>query len=198
MSKSWPIKQNAAVECKQIAEVPKPWPQPWPSPVDCGQDAVVVRAEEDCGQAVAVAKAEIEIDSAEVVSFVPGVTTLKKKGLAPPWKPGQSGNPKGRPVSSKHKITETMRAIIAADVTEHAAEALAQLRREDIAAYFAVVLKFVPAELIMKLEQGKLLDYSHLAKEENHSELNEFCKEREHHAMIESIVDGYDTRFKNS
>jgi hypothetical protein len=163
----------------------KPWPLPARSAGDCGQEPKP--SPERCGQA---AKAKYEIDSPEVAQFKPIETTLKHKNLIP-WKPGQSGNTAGRPKGSKHRITETMPAIVLADVTQNAVEALAQLRREDIVAYFAVIMKFVPTELLMKLEAGKLLDYSEMTDEE----LNAYYEKRQRDKMIESLVENLDTKY---
>jgi hypothetical protein len=177
----WPSKTEA-IDCGQ--QSPQPLPQPWPSPVNCGQTA----------------KAEIEIDNTEVVPFKHEITSAKQvtrnPNGNPNWIKGVSANPVGRPKGSKHKITELARSIVAEDFAEHGRATLARVRLTDPVAYLQIVLKFVPRELILKQEQGKLIDYSHLANEDRHEELNKFVKERDNHAKIESIVDELDTKYK--
>ena len=54
----------------------------------------------------------------------PGENTPKKTpkgGLRPPWKPGQSGNPKGKPKGARHKAT-----LAALELLDGEAEALSR------------------------------------------------------------------------
>jgi hypothetical protein len=176
--KPWPQlqpKQDAAVECKEIAEVPKPWPQSpqWP-PKDCGQAAV---AKVEATQETLLAR-----QTETTVSKVP-------KGLTP-FKPGQSGNIKGRPKGSKHKITEAVRSIVLADVAEHGASVLARIREEDPVSWFAIIMKFVPAELILKLEKGLGVDYSGLSDEE----FVELAEKRKRNWMMNTVLEKYGDR----
>jgi Family of unknown function (DUF5681) len=39
-------------------------------------------------------------------------STPLKRGRAKPWKPGQSGNPAGRPKGARHKTTLAMEALL--------------------------------------------------------------------------------------
>ena len=193
-TKPWPLPAKSDGKCGQ--EI-KPLPQPWPSTQAIVATQDQLPATVDCGQKT-VAKAEIEIDGAEVVPLASAGKSATTVAQQAPWRwqKGVSGNPQGRKLGSKHKITELARSIVAEDFAEHGRATLARVRLTDPVSYMHIVLKFVPRELILKQEQGKLLDYSHLAKEENHEELNEFVKERDNHAKIESIVDGLDTEYK--
>jgi hypothetical protein len=93
-----------------------------------------------------------------------GEHTPRKSHLMPAWKPGESGNKKGRPKGARSKISEAVYAVILADV-EHAAGVLARIREKDPIAWFSIVLRFVPAEHILKIEKGKRIDYSEVSDE---------------------------------
>ncbi len=163
----------------------RPWPQPWPQKQEPKWPSnTLPTVTVNCGHT-----------EANVVELKPA--RPQSANLRPAWQPGQSGNPKGRPKSCKHKISELARSIFAEDFAQHGRATLELVRRIDPIAYMKLVLVFVPKELILKQEMGKMLDYSELAKEENHAELNEYIQDRERHAKIESVVDGFDTKYKN-
>jgi hypothetical protein len=50
--------------------------------------------------------------------------------LMPPWQPGQSGNPAGRPKGSRNKLTEDFFREMAKAFEQHGAIALAEMIRE--------------------------------------------------------------------
>lgn len=131
----------------------KPWPVPWSQPV--GKQALVTTVAN-----------KYEIDTAEVVQLVPKSET--KVGQQAPWRweKGVSGNPKGRPKGTKHKITEMARAIFAEDFHKHGAETLARVRAIDPVAYLQLVLKLIPRELILQREKGLTIDYAELSEED--------------------------------
>ena len=58
-------------------------------------------------------------------------TLLKHRGLRPPWKPGESGNPAGRPKGSRNKLSEEFVAEVYADWCEHGAAAIETVRERD-------------------------------------------------------------------
>lgn len=75
------------------------------------------------------------------------------KQVASRWKPGQSGNPSGRPVGSRSKFSEAMVADFAADWNEHGAAVLERVRMTDPATYLRVAAVLVPKELNVAVEQ---------------------------------------------
>jgi hypothetical protein len=75
-------------------------------------------------------------------------TQAKHKGTQNliPWQPGQSGNPAGRPKSSRNKLTEDFLSAVAEDFEKHGKEALKTVREEDPSTYLRVVAQIIPKE----------------------------------------------------
>lgn len=63
-----------------------------------------------------------------------------------PWlfKPGESGNPNGRPKGSRNKLSEAFIKALADDFAEHGVEAIQQLRLESKDKYCNVIAKLMP------------------------------------------------------
>jgi hypothetical protein len=78
---------------------------------------------------------------------------LPRPQLAAPWKPGQSGNPAGRPVGSRNKLSDAVFADIKADWDEHGPEAIARVRMTDPSTYFRVVASLMPKDVLLNLQQ---------------------------------------------
>ncbi len=80
----------------------------------------------------------------------PGETTPKKQLpqalAANVWQPGQSGNPAGRPKSSRNKLTEDFLKALADDFDQHGKAAIVEVRQEDPAKYLSIVAQLVPKE----------------------------------------------------
>jgi hypothetical protein len=83
-----------------------------------------------------------------------------------PFRPGQSGNPRGRPKGSRNKLTETLISTIADDFAEHGAAAIARVRAEDPTMYLRIVSTLVPRDLILEHEQRPDVDYAELTDDE--------------------------------
>jgi hypothetical protein len=80
------------------------------------------------------------------VSEAPEATRKKQTG-APPFKPGQSGNPNGRPKGSRNKLGEEFIQKLYADFQEHGEAAIVQVRQERPDAYLKVIAGLLPKEL---------------------------------------------------
>lgn len=81
-----------------------------------------------------------------------------------PFKPGQSGNPKGRPKGSRHKLAETFLSALYKNFETGGPETIERVRAEDPAAYLRVVASVLPKETEVTLR-------THLAKELSDDEL---------------------------
>lgn len=64
-----------------------------------------------------------------------------------PFKPGESGNPKGRPKGSRNKLGEAFLEAMHADFEEHGVLAIARVRTEKPDAYLKVIASILPRDL---------------------------------------------------
>lgn len=69
-----------------------------------------------------------------------------------PWefKPGQSGNPAGRPKGARNKLGEHFVSALQADFEEHGPAAIATVRAEKPADYLKVVASLLPKQIEVK------------------------------------------------
>jgi hypothetical protein len=71
------------------------------------------------------------------------------KQVSTKFKPGQSGNPAGRPKGSRNKLCEDFISKLYADFTEHGAQAIDTMRQEDPSGYVKVVAGLLPKEFVI-------------------------------------------------
>ena len=74
-------------------------------------------------------------------------TLPEHRGLRPPWKPGESGNPAGRPKGSRNKLSEEFVAEVYADWCEHGAAAIKTLRETRPDVYVKVLASLLPRQV---------------------------------------------------
>ncbi len=74
----------------------------------------------------------------------------KKKQLRKPWVPGESGNPKGRPLGSRNKLSEKFILCLHDDFVEHGSAVIEQVRQERPEIYLKIIASIVPRELHFK------------------------------------------------
>ena len=79
------------------------------------------------------------------------------------WKPGQSGNPTGRLVGTRRKLSERFLDDMLNDWNEHGAEAIALFRTEKPHEYVKVVAGIMPRELKVKVNELEQLSDQELA-----------------------------------
>ena len=64
------------------------------------------------------------------------------------WLPGTSGNPAGRPISSRQKLGEAFLKDLLADWKQNGKDAIVKMRKKDAVAYCRVIASVLPRELV--------------------------------------------------
>jgi hypothetical protein len=72
-------------------------------------------------------------------------TTDKKQDTR--FKPGQSGNPAGRPKGSRNKVSEKLLEALAIDFDAHGKEVIEKVRADRPADYLKIVASLVPKQM---------------------------------------------------
>ena len=81
------------------------------------------------------------------------MTEESKRPVAVRWKPGQSGNPLGRPQGSRNKLSEDVLATLANDWAAGGAETVARVRATDPSTYLRVVASILPKDVLVNVQQ---------------------------------------------
>ncbi|WGR67834.1 MULTISPECIES: DUF5681 domain-containing protein [unclassified Bradyrhizobium] len=76
----------------------------------------------------------------------------RSTGLKAPWKPGQSGNPLGRPQGARSKFSEAACADALADWTKNGANVLERVRETDPSTYLRVLFAIIPRNVELSIE----------------------------------------------
>lgn len=74
-------------------------------------------------------------------------TPEKQGNLQSAWRPGQSGNPAGRPKGARSKLGEDFVAALREDFTVHGVAAIQKMREEKPGDYIRVIASLLPKEL---------------------------------------------------
>ena len=74
-------------------------------------------------------------------------TTPAQHGKHPPWQPGQSGNPLGRPRGARNKLGEIFLENLFADFKEHGVQAIIDARAESPTQYIKTIASLMPKEI---------------------------------------------------
>jgi hypothetical protein len=72
------------------------------------------------------------------------------KPSAPQWQPGQSGNPKGRPIGSRNKLNEKFILALHDDFEKHRPAVTEKVRETRPEIYLKVIASILPRELHFK------------------------------------------------
>jgi Family of unknown function (DUF5681) len=70
------------------------------------------------------------------------------------WRPGETGNPKGRPIASRQKIAESLLAEFRDALDSGDPDALKRLKADDPGAFYKIAAGLLPRETSLKVEQA--------------------------------------------
>jgi hypothetical protein len=84
---------------------------------------------------------------------MPAVNKQKKHSGLIPWKPGQSGNPNGRPLGARARISEKLLADLAAVWEESGRDVLAGLVTTDPGKLATIAYGLLPRDVFISVEQ---------------------------------------------
>ena len=81
--------------------------------------------------------------------------TEKKLRNLKPFKPGQSGNPKGRPKGARNRLGTRFLEALEADFNKFGPQAIALVREKKPEVYISVVADLLPKEANINVEAGE-------------------------------------------
>jgi hypothetical protein len=90
------------------------------------------------------------------------------------WKPGQSGNPAGRPKGSRHKLSEEFIRALAEDFENHGKDAIVKMREDRPGDYIRVIASLMPKDLNLNVNE-----YEHWTDEQLADRLEKLNRELE-------------------
>ena len=90
------------------------------------------------------------------------------------WKPGQSGNPAGRPKGSRHKLSEDFIRAMAEDFENHGKDAIVKMREDRPGDYIRVIASLMPKDLNLNVNE-----YEHWTDEQLADRLEQLDRELE-------------------
>jgi hypothetical protein len=88
----------------------------------------------------------------------PEDTPPKHRGLKAAWKPGQSGNPAGRPKGSRNKFSEQFIGDFYADWLVGGADAIRRTREDRPSDYLKVAVSILPKQVRVEHDLQNLTD----------------------------------------
>lgn len=77
-------------------------------------------------------------------------TGKKPRGRGKPFVKGQSGNPAGRPIGSRQRLSEGFIDALSEDFDRHGKDTIRKMRTQNPAAYVRVVAELVPKDVNLK------------------------------------------------
>ena len=81
--------------------------------------------------------------------------TEKKLRNLKPFKPGQSGNPKGRPKGARNRLGTAFLEALEGDFNRFGSQAIAQVREKKPEVYMRVVADLLPKEANINVDAGE-------------------------------------------
>lgn len=105
----------------------------------------------------------------------------------PKWKPGESGNPKGRPRHVRERLTQEFISDLADSWKEHGKQAIETLRRDDIGSYTRLVAQLIPRDVRVEHSADSVAELLTLVTQRRKAALEQNEKVIEH--VVEELPD---------
>jgi len=99
----------------------------------------------------------------------------KRSSGLKPWKPGQSGNPLGRPQGARSKFSEQACADALADWTANGAATLRRVRETDPSTYLRVLFSIIPKDIAVSIENRGPMEREEMQKVRRLVEIIDAC-----------------------
>jgi hypothetical protein len=93
-------------------------------------------------------------NQARKAGAAPADTTAKKQRRGRPFRPGQSGNPKGRPKGARNRLGTQFLEALEVDFNQFGSDAIAMVREKKPDVYMRVVADLLPKEANVNVEAG--------------------------------------------
>jgi len=100
----------------------------------------------------------------QVLEQTPKKQTAKKQDHL--WKPGQSGNPAGRPKGARSKFSEALVLAFARDFAKHGKAVIEAVRMDRPSDYLKIAASFVPRQMEIEAEVTGLTHEQRVAERE--------------------------------
>jgi hypothetical protein len=88
-------------------------------------------------------------------ALAPPVAPRRNSHLRPPWKPGQSGNPRGRVVGNRKLLEEDFLKALVLDFRANGKEAIERCRMKDPVQYVRIIASLMPKSLNVQAVSDK-------------------------------------------
>ena len=92
------------------------------------------------------------------------ITPNNHRGLKEPWKPGQSGNPAGKPKGSRTKLGEAFIEALHASFEKHGPVTIETVRVEKPDQYLKVIASLLPKDVNLNVNNADDLSDAELAE----------------------------------
>ena len=76
-----------------------------------------------------------------------------KRVIGKPWRPGESGNPSGRPIGARGRFSEQMISDIARSWSTHGPAALEKMAKTDNTRYVEICSRLIPRDVALTVQQ---------------------------------------------
>ena len=100
----------------------------------------------------------------KIVGIWPQIQAMAKNATS--FRPGQSGNPGGKPIHARAALSDAFIKAVAKDFRENGAKVLEALRTDKPDKYCELIASIIPKETNVSVEQSGTVTHEHVAVSE--------------------------------